>query len=153
MLFLWSNRFLCFFIALLALASLVLAESDTDGLDPDEELLCTPVNANACEPCPLDALNQPYCQPFGNRRLMHCSPLTPPDHSENSQHSTGEVLAWSACGRIPNVERRDYFEFILCNFLFAAVAIFIVWARERKMRLGRARVLAARIGLVGRGAV
>ncbi|KAJ3780752.1 hypothetical protein GGU10DRAFT_134493 [Lentinula aff. detonsa] len=35
-----------------------------------QELICIPFGE--CEPCPLDELDKPFCQPFGNRRLMHC---------------------------------------------------------------------------------
>ncbi|KAL5514320.1 hypothetical protein ACEPAG_2408 [Sanghuangporus baumii] len=42
-----------------------------------EDVLCHP--AGSCEPCPEDLLQEPYCQPFGNRRLLHCVevPSTP----------------------------------------------------------------------------
>jgi len=45
--------------------------------DDPERLVCVPFGT--CEPCPDDALHEPFCQPFGNRRLMHCRPPhTPP---------------------------------------------------------------------------
>ncbi|KAJ7071353.1 hypothetical protein C8F01DRAFT_974200 [Mycena amicta] len=124
--------------------------------------LCTP--AGECEACPSDSINEPFCQPFGSRRLMHCANGTAPtaiyhdrpplldDRSLASPtHShDGETLAWAACGRIVAQERADFLEFVACNVLFAAVALFGVFTRARRMRLRQARQLAARIGLGGR---
>ncbi|KAJ7723362.1 hypothetical protein B0H16DRAFT_1598605 [Mycena metata] len=48
------------------------------------DLVCTP--AGDCEPCPADSLQEPFCQPFGSRRLMHCvtangtTPIPPSAH-------------------------------------------------------------------------
>ncbi|EKM56509.1 uncharacterized protein PHACADRAFT_92789, partial [Phanerochaete carnosa HHB-10118-sp] len=44
------------------------------------QLICVPFGT--CEPCPESALHQPFCQPFGNRRLMHC--ISAPSSSPNS---------------------------------------------------------------------
>ncbi|KAF7320139.1 hypothetical protein MKEN_00798400 [Mycena kentingensis (nom. inval.)] len=127
--------------------------------------LCTP--AGECEACPSELINEPFCQPFGSRRLMHCAngtapiPIThasdrrppppPPlldDRKRDVTHShEGETLAWASCGRIVAQERADFFEFVACNVLFAAVALFGVFTRARRMRLRQARQLAARIGL------
>ncbi|PPQ82242.1 hypothetical protein CVT26_009260 [Gymnopilus dilepis] len=150
-----------------------------------DHLLCTPYGA--CEPCPPEAMHEPFCQPFGNRRLMHCVNITssrppqPPSHPDSapthpvhpnahdrkqappappppshgrpgSTDPTGEVLAWESCGRIPAKERKDFFEFVACNAIFAAIALGVLFFRERRLRLGRARMLAARIG-VGAGGV
>ncbi|KAJ7731116.1 hypothetical protein DFH07DRAFT_894825 [Mycena maculata] len=134
------------------------------------DLVCTPFGS--CEPCPADSLHEPFCQPFGSRRLMHCvngtAPSPPPasGHSglpptlddrvpvpraESPPHShAGETLAWAACGRILAQERADFLEFVACNVLFAAVALFGVFQRSRRMRALQARQLAARIGLGGR---
>lgn len=62
----------------------------------------------------------------------------------------GETLAWAACGRILAQERADFLEFVACNVLFAAIAIFGVFSRARRMQALQARQLAARIGLGGR---
>ncbi|TFK61905.1 hypothetical protein BDN72DRAFT_419355 [Pluteus cervinus] len=35
-----------------------------------QNLICRPFGE--CQPCPGDQLEQPYCQPFGNRRQTHC---------------------------------------------------------------------------------
>ncbi|KAJ7150984.1 hypothetical protein C8R43DRAFT_1005834 [Mycena crocata] len=124
------------------------------------DLICTP--SGVCEPCPADSLHEPFCQPFGSRRLMHCvngtSPLvsthtgrppTPDDQAPAEQpHShAGETLAWAACGRIVAQERADFFEFVGCNVFFAALALFGVFSRARRMQALQARQLAARIGL------
>ncbi|KAF5351034.1 hypothetical protein D9756_008413 [Leucocoprinus leucothites] len=37
-------------------------------------LTCKPYGL--CEQCPEEALHQPFCQPFGNRRLLHCRNTT-----------------------------------------------------------------------------
>jgi len=63
----------------------------------------------------------------------------------------GETPAWQSCGRIVSKERSDYFEFILCNALFAAGALALLFARSRRMEIMQARQLAARIGLVRGG--
>ncbi|KAF7334278.1 hypothetical protein MSAN_02389400 [Mycena sanguinolenta] len=131
------------------------------------DLICTP--AGDCEPCPADYLQEPFCQPFGSRRLMHCANGTAPPIPEHTAwppildnrdtttsipraaeqpHShTGETLAWAACGRIVRQERADFFEFVACNLLFAAFALFGVLTRSRRLRAIQARQLAARIGL------
>jgi len=134
------------------------------------DLICTP--AGECEPCPADSLQEPFCQPFGSRRLMHCANGTTPSSHPSSAHTdrppllddrgadfsisraaeqphthAGETLAWAACGRIVTKERADFFEFVACNLLFAAVASFGVFTRSRRLRALQARQLAARIGL------
>ena len=116
-------------------------------------------------------MNEPFCQPFGNRRLMHCINSTaitqslseqtqpptqangPVDHP-NAPHSKGEVLAWESCGRIPARERADFYEFVACNVVFALISLCVVFLRSRRLQLIQARQLAARIGLIrddGRG--
>ena len=146
----------------------------------ETKMTCRPFGL--CEPCPEDSvcalptrssfnprltdwpqLHEPFCQPFGNRRLVHCTPdddsttssSTMPsqqidDHPPHSRIK-GEIPAWQSCGRIVSKERSDYFEFILCNALFAAGALMIVFARSRRMEVMHARQLAARIGLVRGG--
>ncbi|KIJ95359.1 hypothetical protein K443DRAFT_108881 [Laccaria amethystina LaAM-08-1] len=119
-----------------------------------QQLLCLPFGA--CEPCPEESLQQPFCQPFGNRRLMHCvnitSPSNPPsppsEHSPSQPHPEGETLAWESCGRIISQERADFFEFIACNVFFAIVALFVLFVRSRRLQAIQARQLAARIGLI-----
>ncbi|PPR02234.1 hypothetical protein CVT24_011463 [Panaeolus cyanescens] len=104
-------------------------------------------------------MHQPFCQPFGNRRLMHCVNSThteeptqgsdtpsPPSHTDDN-HAPGEVLAWESCGRIISQERADFFEFIACNVVFAAVALVVLFFRSRRREAQHARQLAARIGL------
>lgn len=121
-------------------------------------------------------LDEPFCQPFGNRRLMHCVKDASTTHLNDSQsptdghpskspadsdsdslehksptHAKGELIAWESCGRIPAQERADFFEFVACNVVFAAVAVGMVFARGRRLQARHARQLAARIGLIRGG--
>jgi len=94
---------------------------------------------------------------------MHCTPdddsttssstISSQQIDDHPPHSKikGEIPAWQSCGRIVSKERSDYFEFILCNALFAAGALAILFARSRRMEVMHARQLAARIGLVRGG--
>ncbi|KAI0790426.1 hypothetical protein C8Q75DRAFT_761823 [Abortiporus biennis] len=130
-----------------------------------EHFSCVPFGE--CEPCPGDALHEPFCQPFGNRRLVHCLPSssgTPdpsihnlPPSSSYSHPSTnpplppshqGEIPAWESCGRIIQNERRDFYEFVACNVGIALLAVGVVFWRSRRLQDMQARQLAARIGLV-----
>ena len=110
-------------------------------------------------------MNEPFCQPFGNRRLMHCvdsitiaSPSPeqtqppsqsngPTDHSDEPRPE-GETPAWESCGRIPARERADFYEFVACNVVFASISLCILFLRSRRLQLMQARQLAARIGLI-----
>lgn len=107
-------------------------------------------------------MSEPFCQPFGNRRLMHCinsttipspspeqtsRPNGPIDHP-NAPHAEGEILAWESCGRIPAKERADFYEFVACNVVFALISLCILFLRSRRLQLMQARQLAARIGLI-----
>ncbi|KNZ73554.1 hypothetical protein J132_01362, partial [Termitomyces sp. J132] len=154
-------------------------------------LTCTPFTE--CQPCPKSQvcftfspanqdftcnfaqLSEPFCQPFGNRQLMHCFNATsgqPPSHGPfnldgvqtfpgnidsdidvdfdafKAEHPEGETPAWGSCGRIVAQERADFFEFMACNIIFAAIALFVLFARSKRLRLRQARQLAARIGMV-----
>ena len=105
-------------------------------------------------------MNEPFCQAFGNRRLMHCLNSTsiiapeqtqpsngPVDHPD-APHPEGEILAWESCGRIPARERADFYEFVACNVVFALISLCILFLRSRRLQLMQARHLAARIGLI-----
>ncbi|KAJ7636986.1 hypothetical protein FB45DRAFT_907951 [Roridomyces roridus] len=110
-----------------------------------QDIVCTPFGP--CEQCPADLLSEPFCQPFGTRRIMHCINTTssaidpPPIQAPHTQ-------AWAACGRVVTQERGDFLEFVGCNLLFAAVALFGVYSRSRRMRALQARQLAARISQI-----
>ncbi|KAF8886492.1 hypothetical protein BD779DRAFT_613641 [Infundibulicybe gibba] len=134
------------------------------GNETHESLICSPYGL--CEPCPDGTLDEPFCQPFGNRRRVHCVNSTsqgaPPSNPQNptpdavlshtgSQHPHGETLAWESCGRIVGQERADFYEFVACNVLFAIIALFILFARSRRLQAIQARHLAARIGLIRDG--
>lgn len=85
---------------------------------------------------------------------MHCKPKSDAPNTSTFRDpplSKGEIPAWQACGRIPTKERSDFYEFVLCNALFALVAFVLVVVRSKKLEAMQARQLAARIGLV-RGA-
>ncbi|KAK0215661.1 hypothetical protein IW262DRAFT_1401525 [Armillaria fumosa] len=120
----------------------------TPGNNSQSHMICQPFGV--CEPCPSAALSQPFCQPFGNRRLLHCTEAstsleaTPPNTGTTPE---GEHLVWEPCGRIVGKERADFYEFVACNLLFAIVSLFILFARSRRLQLIHARQLAARIGL------
>ena len=141
----------------------------------ETKMTCRPFGL--CEPCPEDSvraiytytsfnpclanltqLHEPFCQPFGNRRLMHCNPdddsttsSQPIDDHPPHSRIKGEIPAWQSCGRIVSKERSDFFEFIICNALFAAGALVMLFTRSRRMEVMHARQLAARIGLVRGG--
>lgn len=67
--------------------------------------------------------NEPFCQPYGNRRLLHCVPKGTAHHDlhggtagEGGKHSSlheKEVPAWEACGKVVLKERQDYWEFVV----------------------------------------
>ncbi|KAI0659409.1 hypothetical protein C8Q70DRAFT_139973 [Cubamyces menziesii] len=128
-------------------------------------LICTPFGT--CEPCPDDSLHEPFCQPYGNRRLVHCVPTsiptptstwthaftsppsgTLPSVSPTPQTTQGETLGWESCGRIVETERADFYEFFACNLFLAILSITVVLARSKRLQAIQARQLAARIGLV-----
>ncbi|KJA18751.1 hypothetical protein HYPSUDRAFT_916440 [Hypholoma sublateritium FD-334 SS-4] len=103
-------------------------------------------------------MNEPFCRPFGNRRLMHCinttfTPAHPPDGDSatgklTTLHPDRETPAWESCGRIVGKERADFYEFVACNVVFALIALGVLFFRSRRMQLNQARQLAARIGLI-----
>lgn len=126
-----------------------------------------------CEPCPDDAvrsfflssessehtpltshtsqLHEPFCQPFGNRRLMHCTPTSStPAPSSPGPSGSGEIPAWESCGRIVEKERGDFYEFLACNVFIALLAVGVVLVRSKQLKTMQARQLAARIGLTRR---
>ncbi|KAJ3523241.1 hypothetical protein NMY22_g11528 [Coprinellus aureogranulatus] len=141
-----------------------LPDPGNDENNSTSHLVCRPFGL--CEPCPSEFLTEPYCQPFGNRRLMHCvngtetSPSPPDSHQRNPAQAAddlpqskqkGETLAWESCGRIPQQERADFFEFVACNVAFVVIALAVVLWRSKVVQSRQARVLAARIGVGGRG--
>jgi hypothetical protein len=88
--------------------------------------------------------------------MVHCLPTA--NNSEGVTETPAvtrpedEVEAWESCGRIPSKERADFFEFVLSNMIFASLAIAGVLVRSERMRVVRARRLAARIGVTLRRA-
>lgn len=105
-------------------------------------------------------MQEPFCQPFGNRRLLHCLQPNEPSAAEGGLGSSdlpvghpgskppqSALPAWESCGRLVPKERADFFEFVLSNVIFAALALTVVLVRSERMRTVRARRLAARIGV------
>ena len=107
-------------------------------------------------------MQEPFCQPFGNRRLLHCLAVSEPGANDIANYDHGSeppvghpankppqsaLPAWESCGRRVPKERADFFEFVLCNIIFAALALSGVLIRSERMRAVRARRLAARIGV------
>ncbi|PCH44853.1 hypothetical protein WOLCODRAFT_91023 [Wolfiporia cocos MD-104 SS10] len=154
------------------MASLSYVFSAQNALGNETDLVCLPFGS--CEPCPEDALHEPFCQPFGNRRLVHCAPAANSTHpADRPAHQLptaggdphdsrprpsatpdirqGEIPAWESCGRIVEKERADFYEFLACNFFIAILALLVLFARSKRLQAMHARQLAARIGLV-RGA-
>ncbi|WVQ98086.1 hypothetical protein IAU59_005208 [Kwoniella sp. CBS 9459] len=111
---------------------------------PAGDLVCRPFGE--CEPCPEDELDQPFCFPFGNRRLLHCIPASSAEDAANGIH-VGEVPAWESCGKVIKTERQDFWEFVTANLLFLIVALTILWARTSALATEQYRQLAARIGI------
>lgn len=81
-------------------------------------------------------LSEPFCKPFGNRRLVHCS---------SSSSSEGETPAWVSCGRIIAAERADFTEFFAVNVVFAALALVVLFIRKRRQEGEKRRALTAKI--------
>ncbi|WVF69772.1 hypothetical protein IAT40_004551 [Kwoniella sp. CBS 6097] len=111
---------------------------------PAGDLVCRPFGE--CEPCPEDELDQPFCFPFGNRRLLHCIPASSAEDAANGIH-VGEVPAWESCGKVIKTERQHFWEFVTANLLFLIVALTILWARTSALATEQYRQLAARIGI------
>ncbi|KAG1859172.1 hypothetical protein C8R48DRAFT_261247 [Suillus tomentosus] len=142
------------FFMLLCVVNIIHAQH----VDPSQNRSVTCRPFGACEPCPLDALHEPFCHPFGNRQLMHCSNTTIPTPRPDEPYpispppgALGETPAWQPCGRVPAQERADFYEFVACNLFFATVAIAVSLFRSRRIEANQARRLAVRIGLVRGG--
>ncbi|KAI9510167.1 hypothetical protein F5148DRAFT_620154 [Russula earlei] len=77
--------------SLLLLATLCLAPVSASTQPPprfanDTESICRPFGE--CEPCPHEVLREPFCQPFGNRRLLHCLPPSPASRPDSTHPDT-----------------------------------------------------------------
>lgn len=70
-----------------------------------------------------------------------------PHYNPGSKPPQTSLPAYESCGRIVEKERADFFEFVLTNVIFAALALTGVLIRSERMRAVRARRLAARIGV------
>ncbi|ORX33932.1 hypothetical protein BD324DRAFT_584132 [Kockovaella imperatae] len=117
---------------------------------PISGLVCRPFGV--CEPCPADELDQPFCLPFGNRRLLHCVPASEAQNGgegDDGRQTSSEIPAWEACGKVIAQERRAFLEFVCANLLLLMVALGILWARTSVLAKAQYRQLAARIGFPG----
>ncbi|BGP17086.1 hypothetical protein JCM10213v2_005095 [Rhodosporidiobolus nylandii] len=56
-----------------------------------------------------------------------------------------KTQAWEACPRVLKQEREDFFEYILCNLLFALLSLSVLVWRQRQLALHQFGRLAARI--------
>jgi hypothetical protein len=74
-------------------------------------------------------------------------PQHPPPVHQEDQEEPVITLAWESCGRIVERERADYYEFVACNVVFVALALFLVVLRSKRLHALQTRHLAARIGL------
>ncbi|KAJ1302158.1 hypothetical protein OPQ81_000986 [Rhizoctonia solani] len=136
-------------LSLLLLCLVLVWPNPVLGVTTDE-VVCRPFGM--CEPCPAEALNQPFCKPYGNRRLIHCIRKADipkdtldghlPDHA-----LPGETPAWESCGKVILQERADFNEFVLCNLGLAALSLGVLYAKVKKLTTMQYRQLAARIGL------
>ncbi|KAI5455360.1 hypothetical protein NCC49_000174 [Naganishia albida] len=85
------NR-LCVLVSILSVLGVVATNSterskstsdrNSDYQKPVDDLVCRPFGE--CEPCPEEEIYQPYCHPYGNRRLVHC---VPHKDDEDSTHN------------------------------------------------------------------
>ncbi|ODN79659.1 hypothetical protein L202_03597 [Cryptococcus amylolentus CBS 6039] len=116
---------------------------------PAGDLVCRPFGE--CSPCPKDELDQAFCFPFGNRRLLHCLPSNSSSASASDGGQQGEVPAWEACGKVVKKERQDFYEFVTTNVLFLVFALVILWGRTSALAAQQYRQLAARIGIPAGG--
>ncbi|KAG8853780.1 hypothetical protein FRB96_008035 [Tulasnella sp. 330] len=88
-----------------------------------------------CERCPESSIHEPFCQPYGNRRLIKCLPNTEENarlmrqhaHDDGDEEQTtynlGETPAWEACGKVIVLERADYWEFLVSFRAFVVVLL------------------------------
>lgn len=63
------------FLATLCLSSVSAQHHAFPRFANDTESICRPFGE--CKPCPHEVLSEPFCQPFGNRRFLHCLPSPP----------------------------------------------------------------------------
>ncbi|KIM33721.1 hypothetical protein M408DRAFT_84088 [Serendipita vermifera MAFF 305830] len=126
-----------------------------DASAPVESYQCHPFGQ--CEPCPEDALHEPFCKPFGHRRVVHCM-LRKGDGSDTvgdphngagsgSHPIYGEIPAWETCGRSVRQETADFWEFVFCNAALASISLFVLYNRSRAIASLRRKALVARIGI------
>ncbi|KAI0305249.1 hypothetical protein B0F90DRAFT_1177174 [Multifurca ochricompacta] len=93
------------FLVTLCLSPVSVQRHVSPRLANDTESICRPFGE--CEPCPHEVLREPFCQPFGNRRLLHCLPPPPlppgPDsaHPDTSSNHNPDNLARPAVVNYP----------------------------------------------------
>jgi len=79
------------FLATLCLSSVSAQHHVVPRFANDTESICRPFGE--CEPCPHKDLREPFCQPFGNRRLLHCLPAPSPDLEHPDANSNPDNLS------------------------------------------------------------
>ncbi|KAI9458922.1 hypothetical protein BJY52DRAFT_404784 [Lactarius psammicola] len=78
-------------LATLCLSSVSAQHHPFPRFANDTESICRPFGE--CEPCPHEYMREPFCQPFGNRRLLHCLPSPPPDLEHPDANSNPDNLS------------------------------------------------------------
>jgi hypothetical protein len=66
-------------------------------------------------------MDEPFCKPLGNRRVVHCLHLNGSstehdphaDTGSGSHPILGEIPAWETCGRSVAIETADFWEFVV----------------------------------------
>ncbi|KAH7092885.1 hypothetical protein BKA62DRAFT_64255 [Auriculariales sp. MPI-PUGE-AT-0066] len=145
--------YLCLFIILCAAQE----QPELPRASQGPEFNC--IQFGVCEKCPPAALHEPYCQPYGSRRLLHCTPRDEPPNNDDHGHiqapgaagghkdNDGHTPAWESCGRTHAKEREEYWQFVLCNLFFTLLGLVLLFSRSQVVASMQARRLAARIGV------
>ena len=99
----------CLSLVTLCLSSVSAQHQAVPRFANDTESICRPFGE--CEPCPhkdvrgrfpyrkselhriCSQLKEPFCQPFGNRRLLHCLPTPSPDLEHPDVNSNPDNLS------------------------------------------------------------
>ncbi|TIB72132.1 hypothetical protein E3Q24_01850 [Wallemia mellicola] len=108
------------------------------AIDGDNDWSCT--IRDSCRPCPEDNINDPVCQPFGNRQLLLC-------YDTRTSSKIDSIPAWHSCGRLPTQERNTFLKFVSLNFALTVTATMIVLIRNRQIANAQYDKLAKTIGL------
>ncbi|MBW0522729.1 hypothetical protein O181_062444 [Austropuccinia psidii MF-1] len=122
--------------------------------------LCRPIGP--CLPCTSQELTSPVCEVYHNKRLVNCLDQSSSTILQRSEDiikasdqnkldnglSKVEFQTWEACERVISQERKDYFEFIICNAFIATVSLVTYGFRTKYLVVKQYSNLAARIGIL-----